>query len=198
VGSLKETSLRCPAQTVKEGAVVLDAEAVADIKARAAAARARAGIVLRREERESLDVADLVGDFERTGLVELVYANTSRYCAKELVLFAHQTCPEHWHPPVGDEPGKQETFRCRAGEVYLFVEGEPAADPSVRPPAGDEAHYTVWHELRLRPGDQHTIEPGVRHWFQAGREGAVVSEFSSTSRDETDRFTDPRIVWSPL
>lgn len=31
------------------------------------------------------------------------------------------------------------------------------------------------------------------HWFQAGDEGAVVSEFSSTSRDEFDIFTDPRI-----
>jgi len=31
------------------------------------------------------------------------------------------------------------------------------------------------------------------HWFQAGEEGAIVSEFSSTSRDESDIFTDLRI-----
>jgi D-lyxose ketol-isomerase len=30
-------------------------------------------------------------------------------------------------------------------------------------------------------------------WFQADDGGAVVSEFSSTSRDETDVWTDPRI-----
>jgi D-lyxose ketol-isomerase len=36
------------------------------------------------------------------------------------------------------------------------------------------------------------------HWFQAGAEGAVVSEFSSTSRDEYDVFTDPRIVRIPV
>jgi D-lyxose ketol-isomerase len=177
--------------------VALDAGELAGIRARALAALDRAGIALRDEERQSLDVADLVGDFDRTGLVELVYVNTPRYCAKELVLFAHQTCPEHWHPAVGSDPGKQETFRCRLGEVYLFVEGRPTPQPSVRPPVGDEEHYTVWHELHLRPGDQHTIAPNIRHWFQAGPEGAVVSEFSSTSRDETDLFTDPRIVWNP-
>ena len=177
--------------------MTLDARGLAKIRARALAALDRAGIALRDEERESLDVADLVGEFDRTGLVELVYVNTPRYCAKELVLFAHQTCPEHWHPAVGSDPGKQETFRCRLGEVYLFVEGPPTPEPSVRPPVGDEAHYTVWHELHLRPGDQHTIAPNVRHWFQAGPEGAVVSEFSTTSRDETDLFTDPRIVWNP-
>jgi D-lyxose ketol-isomerase len=49
-------------------------------------------------------------------------------------------------------------------------------------------------ELVLRPGDQHTIPPDTLHRFQAGDEGAVVSEFSSTSRDDLDVFTDPAIV----
>ncbi|MFL5665945.1 MAG: D-lyxose/D-mannose family sugar isomerase, partial [Ktedonobacteraceae bacterium] len=31
------------------------------------------------------------------------------------------------------------------------------------------------------------------HWFQAGDEGAIVSEFSSPSYDEFDQFIDPRI-----
>lgn len=37
------------------------------------------------------------------------------------------------------------------------------------------------------------LAPKTCHWFQAGDEGAVVSEFSSTSYDEYDVFTDPRI-----
>jgi D-lyxose ketol-isomerase len=45
----------------------------------------------------------------------------------------------------------------------------------------------------LRPGGQYTIPPDTLHWFQAGPDGAVVTEFSSTSRDELDVFTDPRI-----
>ena len=64
-------------------------------------------------------------------------------------------------------------------------------------PAGSVPYYTVFHELVLSPGEQHTIPPSTLHWFQAGPEGAVVSEFSSTSRDELDVFTDPRIVRVP-
>ncbi|MHB1630169.1 MAG: D-lyxose/D-mannose family sugar isomerase, partial [Bacilli bacterium] len=57
--------------------------------------------------------------------------------------------------------------------------------------------YTVFCEIELKPGDQYTIAPDTLHWFQAGAEGAVVSEFSSTSRDESDMFTDPRIQRIP-
>ena len=53
--------------------------------------------------------------------------------------------------------------------------------------------YTVWREIVLDPGEQHTIPPGTLHWFQAGLEGAVVSEFSTESRDELDVFTDPEV-----
>ena len=48
--------------------------------------------------------------------------------------------------------------------------------------------------VTLRPGDQFTIPPDTLHWFRAGPDGAVVSEFSTRSRDETDVFSDPRIV----
>ena len=37
------------------------------------------------------------------------------------------------------------------------------------------------------------MHPNTRHWFQAGPDGAVVSEFSTKSLDEYDIFTDPRI-----
>lgn len=153
-----------------------------------------AGIAITEEERAGLEVADFgLGELERTGLQLVVYENNERYCAKELVLFPRQTCPEHRHPPVGEDPGKRETFRCRRGIVWLYVEGEPVPRPQARPPVGDEAYYTVFHEIELRPGDQYTIPPDTLHWFQAGDEGAVVTEFSSTSRDELDVFTDPRI-----
>jgi D-lyxose ketol-isomerase len=134
---------------------------------------ADAGIVLTPAERGAIEVADFgLGDLERYGLQIVVYVNTDRVCAKELVLLPGQTCPEHRHPPVEGEPGKEETFRVRRGVVHLHL--------------GEE-------EIVLRPGDQHTIPPDTLHWFQAGNEGAVVSEFSTRSRDETDVFTDPRI-----
>jgi len=45
----------------------------------------------------------------------------------------------------------------------------------------------------LQPGQQYTIPPDTLHWFQAGDEGAIVSEFSTRSHDEFDIFTDPQI-----
>ena len=165
---------------------------------RAAAMLSDAGIVLTPEERSRIEVADVgLGDLARTGLELVVYVNTDRYCAKELVLFPRQTCPEHRHPSVAGEPGKMETFRCRWGKVWLYLPGSPADDPAARPPAGSEQYYTVFHEVELNPGDQFTIDSDTLHWFQAGDEGAIVSEFSSTSRDESDVFSDPRIERVP-
>ena len=155
-----------------------------------------AGIVLTDEESMSIEVADFgLGEVRTTGLQLVTYVNTERVCAKELVLLPGQTCPEHRHPPVGAEPGKEETFRCRWGTVFLYVEGETTSDhvPRCRPPAGRESSYTVWKEVRLQPGEQYTIPPDTLHWFQSGSLGAVVSEFSTRSRDELDVFTDPAI-----
>jgi D-lyxose ketol-isomerase len=147
----------------------------AQARARAAAMLAEAGIVLTPAEHDEIEVADFgLGRLDEIGLQVVVYINTDRVCAKELVLFPGQSCPEHRHPPVGDDPGKEETFRCRTGSVVLWVDGHG--------------------EVELHPGDQFTILPDTLHWFRAGDEGAIVSEFSTRSRDETDVFSDPKIV----
>nr|MDH3092196.1 D-lyxose/D-mannose family sugar isomerase [Bacillus velezensis] len=154
----------------------------------------KAGIVLTDDEVEDIQIMDYGLDkLEETGLQLFIYVNTDRYCSKELVLFPRQTCPEHRHPPVGGEKGKQETFQRRWGKVYLYVEGEKTENPSVLPPEEDKEYYTVWHEIVLEPGGQYTIPPDTKHWFQAGEEGAVITEMSSTSTDDHDVFTDPRI-----
>ena len=155
----------------------------------------KAGIVLTPEEKNNIEFADFgLGEFEKTGLILITYVNTTRVCAKELVLLPRQTCPEHRHPSIGIEPGKEETFRCRYGEVYLYVSGIPAVNPHAAPPQGREVYYTAWHEIVLKPGQQYTLQPDTLHWFQAGPEGAVVSEFSTTSRDGADIFTDGGII----
>jgi len=110
------------------------------------------------------------------------------------VLFPGQTCPEHRHPNIGAEAGKEETFRCRSGIVYLYVEGEPAPEIKAVIPKGREKYYTVFREIILKPGEQYTLNPDTLHWFQAGPEGAIVSEFSTRSRDDMDVFTDPNII----
>lgn len=159
---------------------------------------AHLGIALTPAERANIEIADLgLGDLEHQGLELVTYINNDRYCAKELVLFPRQTCPEHRHPPIGSDPGKMETFRCRWGKVFLYVEGPRTAQIQAQIPQDAEAYYTVYHECELNPGEQFTIPPNTLHWFQSGDEGAIVSEFSSPSRDEFDIFTDPRIKRAP-
>lgn len=171
---------------------------VKEAQAKAAGMLADVGIELTAEERENIEIAEFgLGELERTGLELVVYVNTDRYCAKDLVLFPGQTCPEHRHPPVFGEPGKMETFRCRWGKVWLYVDGKPTPDVQAQVPEGSEEYYTVFREIELNPGQQYTIPPDTLHWFQAAGEGAIVSEFSSTSRDEFDIFTDPRIKRIP-
>jgi D-lyxose ketol-isomerase len=161
---------------------------------RTALALGAAGIALTEQERAAIEVADFgLSRLEDFGLEVVVYVSTERVCAKELVMFPRQTCPEHRHPPFEGTPGKEETFRCRSGTVYLYTEGEPTEEPLARVAAADTGRLTVWHEIVLEPGDQHTIPPDTLHWFQAGEEGAVVSEFSTESRDDLDVFTDPLI-----
>ena len=155
----------------------------------------RAGIVITEEEKNLIEIANFgLNEFEQTGLGVLVYVNTKRCCAKELAMWPRQTCPEHRHPAEDESnPGKEETFRCRWGTVYLYVPGEKTESSKATPPAGREDTYSVWHEVELNPGDQYTLDPDTLHWFQAGSEGAVVSEFSTSSTDEKDIFTDQEI-----
>ncbi len=154
----------------------------------------KAGMYIRDDEKNRIEIADFnLDEFEQTGLGVLVYVNTERCCAKELAMWPRQTCPQHRHPSVDGKPGKEETFRCRWGTVYLYVPGEPTKSPGATPPPEREKTYNVWHQIVLQPGDQYTLAPNTWHWFQAGDEGAVVSEFSTTSTDEADIFTDPQI-----
>ncbi len=154
----------------------------------------RSALFVRPDEIAAMELAEFgLGRFEIEGLGLIVYVNTDRYCAKELIMLPGQSCPQHRHPPIGRDPGKMETFRCRWGQVHLYLDGPAHPSPACRAPDGKESCYTVWNQVELRPGEQYTIPPDTWHWFQAGPQGAVISEFSSTSRDECDIFLDPRI-----
>lgn len=159
---------------------------------------ARAGIVLSEQEKERIEVADFgLGALEEFGVQLITYVDTQRVGAKEVVLMPGQTCPEHRHPPVGDGPGKEETFRCRYGSMYLHVEGPPTQSPKAQIPKGREEYFTVRHEIVLRPGDQYTVYPNRLHWFQAGPEGVIISEFATPGTDEYDLYTDPGVKRIP-
>jgi D-lyxose ketol-isomerase len=154
----------------------------------------KAAIVLTEDEKLSIEVADFgFGDLKNIGLEVLVYVNTDRVCAKELIMFPNQTCPEHIHPIKEAVNGKEETFRCRWGEVILYVPREKCKDPKTDRLGDYSKNFTVFNEIILKPGEQYTLTSDTLHWFRAGGQGAVVSEFSTASTDEQDIFTDPRI-----
>ena len=127
------------------------------------------------EEKANFEVSDFgLSMLEKIGLELIVYVNNNIYCAKEMGLMPFQICPEHRHPTRGDKSGKMETFRCRAGEVYLYISGDPTENIKGKVPEGKEDTFTVFHEIVLHPvelavgGDKHAVErPGlIKHQLE--------------------------------
>jgi len=161
---------------------------------RAAQMIAEAGIRITEEETKKIEVVDFgLSHLDIEGVQVLTLVQTERISVKVLAMLPNQTEPEHWHPPVGDDPGKEETIRVVSGTVYFYVQGENTFNQGFLV-KGKEKYYTLMHEIILKPGDQITFQPGEKHWFQARDEGAVMYSFSSVARDALDQFTDPDIV----
>ena len=154
----------------------------------------RAGIFITGREAQGIEVVDFgLNRLEQEGVQVLTLVQTGRISVKALALFPNQTEPEHWHPPVGPDPGKEETIRVISGTLYLYVPGENTFREGFLV-NGKEHCYTVRHEHVMRPGDQITLAPGVKHWFQARDEGVVMYSFSTVARDVMDQFTDKDVV----
>ena len=96
-----------------------------------------AGILARPDELDAIEVADLgLSMLDAIGLQIMTLVNTPAIGAKVLVLLPGQVFAEHRHPPLGDYAGKEETFRCQWGELYLYVPGKrrrPGHTPYPRP-----------------------------------------------------------------
>jgi len=154
----------------------------------------KAGIKIIPKEAEKIDVADFgLSNLNKEGAQILTFFNTERVSAKVIAMFSYQTMPEHWHPSVKDDPGKEETIRVIDGTLYMYIPGEDNMQYGFIPEGKDDC-YTVRHELVMKSGDQVTLEPGTKHWFQAGEEVAIFYSMSTCARDLLDGFTDPDVV----
>ncbi len=154
----------------------------------------QAGIKITEKEANSVGIVDFgLSNLEKEGVQVLTLIQTERISVKVLVLFPNQTEPEHWHPPVGDDPGKEETVRVISEIVYFYIPGEDTLKEGFIP-EGKENYYTMRKEIVMKPSDQITLAPGEKHWFQARDKGAVMYSFSTIARDALDQFTDPDIV----
>ena len=181
---------------------LMDTLITAERQQQAAEIIRRGGIALNDSEVATIEIADFgLGRYEQIGLAIHIYVNTKRVCAKELAMLPRMMCPEHLHPDVDGEPGKEETFRVRAGEVFIYTPGKHSDDDKAaalaRIPEDKRDSVTVFHCHHLQTGDQLTLPPNTKHWFVAGDAGCVLSEFSTRSRDEADIFTDTTIQRVP-
>ncbi|MEM6628161.1 MAG: D-lyxose/D-mannose family sugar isomerase [Bacteroidota bacterium] len=154
----------------------------------------KAGITLTEEDKAHVTVADFgLSQLEKEGVQIVTLFETDRIAAKILVLFPYQTEPEHWHPSVGKDPGKEEIIRALYGDLYFYIPGEDTLNEGFLV-KGKESYYTMRHEVVMKPGAQLVLAPGTKHWFQAGERGAVMYSFSTKVRDAMDQFSDPDIV----
>lgn len=154
----------------------------------------QAGILLTPEDRTKITAADFgLSRIKNEGVQILTLFETGRIAAKILVLLPFQTEPEHWHPTVGNDPGKEEVIRAISGDLYFYIPGPDNLAKGFIP-EGKENVYTMRNEVVLTPGEQLILPAGTKHWFQAGKSGAVMYSFSTTVTDLMDRFTDTNIV----
>ena len=91
---------------------------------RAASMIRASGIHISDDEAERIEVADFgLSRLDVEGAQILTLVATDRLAVKLVALFANQTLPEHWHPPVGDDPGKEETARVVWGTLRYYIDG---------------------------------------------------------------------------
>lgn len=153
-----------------------------------------AGIQISQKEAERIEVVDFgFDDLQKEGAQILTLVQTDRISIKIIAMFHDQTEPEHWHPRVGDDPGKEETIRVIRGILYLYQPGEDTMRVGQVPKNKDKV-YTCRNELIMNVNDQVTFSPGTKHWFRAGNEGAVIFSFSTIARDILDKFSDPAVI----
>ena len=136
-----------------------------------------AGMAVRPEELERIEVADFgLSELEQSGVQILTLVDTEAMAVKVLISFPWQAEPEHKHPRLGDYAGKEETIRCEWGKLYAYGPGAPTPHPAGHPPTHRLHAYTVWYEYTLNPGDQVQFAPNTPHWFQGGPQTAVYIE----------------------
>ena len=154
----------------------------------------KAGIQLSQKEAGNIEVVDFgLNDLRKEGAQILTLVQTERISVKIIALFSDQTEPEHWHPRVGDDPGKEETIRVVKGILYLYQPGANTLKFGQIPDNKDGV-YTCRNELVMQVNDQVTFSPGTKHWFRAGKEGAVIYSYSTIARDILDKFSDPSVI----
>ncbi len=117
-----------------------------------------------------------------------------KFTGVEMFLLPGQSIPEHWHVATENASAKFESGHVRYGSITLFTEGSPLPDVEDRIPYFQRDIVKARKEQVLNAGDVgFTEKKEERHWFIAGQEGAIITEYASAHDGEGVRFTDPTI-----
>lgn len=171
---------------------------VAEAKRLSQALFQKAGFAISQLEMDNLEVADFgLGEYRCEGSQIITIVSTNRVGFKVICLLPNQTLPEHWHTDYNGVEGKEETLRVIYGSLFLYLPGVSSIKSGFIPRNKEEC-YTSRKEILMNVTDQITLEPGIKHWLQGGKEGAVVLSISSMATCAMDPFSDPNIIRKPI
>jgi D-lyxose ketol-isomerase len=140
------------------------------------------------EEAKRVEVADFgLSRLDREGAQILTLVATDRITVKIVVLFAGQTLPEHWHPRVGDDPGKEETIRVVGGALRCYIPGADTLRGGFVP-EGKQNAYTARQE-HLWTRAQITLAPGRSTGSRRARKASMYSSRPSPAISSTNSPT---------
>ena len=158
----------------------------------------RSGLFITEQEWRQFAINDFgLGNIFCEGFQFIDILRSERLRITVIVFLPNQTIPQHVHPSYRNEPGKEETLRVLYGRTQVFVEGPQNSDDTSIP-ANKEAYYTVNHKIVLDAGQQYTVPPGIKHWFQAGPEGSVNLVFQNRVDETQNIFDDPNSLGCPI
>jgi D-lyxose ketol-isomerase len=158
----------------------------------------RSGFPITDAEWNTLEINDFgLGNLRFEGFAFIDILRSARLRITLIALLSNQSLPQHLHPPYEGEPGKEETLRVISGQTMVYIKGK-ATDSEMLIPSGKEPFYTARQQIRLNPGEQYTVPPGIEHWFQGGPEGSVNICFQNRVDENKNRFWDPQSLGCPI
>ena len=154
----------------------------------------KSGFKLTKNELESMEANDFgLNNFDEEGFFLIDLLRTDRVRVNLLILLPNQTLPQHLHPSYENERGKEETIRVLYGETKVYVEGEQN-NTKIKIPYNKDLYYTSRHEIHLNTGEQYSVKPNTKHWFQAGSQGSVNIAFQNRVNEDYNIFYDPESI----
>jgi len=151
----------------------------------------KTGFFVTDKELEKASVTDFgLDNLDEEGFVLIDLLRTDFVRTNLMILMPNQTLPQHMHPAYGGTKGKEETVRVLYGQTKIYIEGEQN-NLDVLIPKGKVNYYTALKEIKLEVGEQFSVPPNVKHWFQAGPDGSVNIAFQNRVNEDNNIFYDP-------